>query len=170
MNEHLTHGIELEKKFLIAYPDLGALAKYQPIKYEIEQIYLLSEVGSHRIRKRATAGECRWFETLKIRITGTKCHEYECKITEENYEKLRQQADPAKHPIIKDRYMFDYQGKTLELDVYPFWKDKAVLEIELNDENETYAIPPEITLLQDVSEDGRYKNNYLASVNHYEDY
>ena len=155
-------GIELEKKFLIEYPDLEALSKYSPIKYEIEQIYLASDVGSHRIRKRVHFGIPTYFETLKIRINGSKCHELEDVISAEEYEELKKKADPEKHPIYKDRYVFAYGSKVLELDVFPFWDDKAFLEIELNDESDSYSIPPEIFVIADVSDDPKYKNNYLA--------
>ena len=154
--------IELEKKFLIEYPDLQALAKYNPIKYEIEQIYLISEVGSHRIRKRSHFGIPTFFETLKVRINNSKCREIEDVITEPEYEQLKLTADPKKHPIDKDRYVFSYGGKVLELDVFPFWSDKAFLEIELESEVDEYSVPPEIRIIKDVSDDPKYKNNYLA--------
>ncbi|MBQ9516635.1 MAG: hypothetical protein IJR60_00995 [Eubacterium sp.] len=154
--------IELEKKFLIEYPDLQALAKYNPIKYEIEQIYLISEVGSHRIRKRSHFGIPTFFETLKVRINNSKCREFEDVITEPEYEQLKLTADPKKHPIYKDRYVFSYGGKVLELDVFPFWSDKAFLEIELESEVDEYSVPPEIRIIKDVSDDPKYKNNYLA--------
>ncbi len=155
--------IELEKKFLIEYPDLQAIAKYNPIKYEIEQIYLVSEVGSHRIRKRSHFGIPTYFETLKVRITESKCHEYEDVITEPEYEQLTLSADPKKHPINKDRYVFSYGGKVLEVDVFPFWNDKAFLEIELDSEDDNYSIPPEIHIIKDVSDDPEYKNRKLAN-------
>lgn len=156
--------IELEKKFLIEYPDLQAIAKYNPIKYEIEQIYLVSEVGSHRIRKRSHFGIPTYFETLKVRITESKCHEYEDVITEPEYEQLKLSADPKKHPINKDRYVFSYGGKVLEVDVFPFWNDKAFLEIELDSEDDNYSIPPEIHIIKDVSDDPEYKNRKLANI------
>ncbi|MBQ7203736.1 MAG: hypothetical protein IJS03_06955 [Eubacterium sp.] len=158
----LKYSIELEKKFLIEYPDIDTLLKYNPIKYEIEQIYLLSEVGSHRIRRRTHFGIDTYFETLKIRISETKCHEYEDVITGPEYVQLKLTADPSRHPIYKDRYVFAYGGKVLELDVYPFWSDKAILEIELDNEDEAYQIPPEIKIIKDVSDDHEYKNKQLA--------
>ena len=162
MNSNVKDNIEIEKKFLIEYPDLQSLIKYNPIKYEIEQIYLLCEIGSHRIRRRTHFGIDTYFETLKIRITESKCHEYEDVITADEYELLKKQADPEKHPIIKDRYVFAYGDKVLELDVFPFWDDKAFLEIELESEGDAFSIPPEIKVIKDVSDDKKYKNNYLA--------
>ena len=52
----------------------------------------------------------------------------------------------------------------MELDVYPFWKDKAVLEIELESEEDEYFIPEEITVIEDVSNDSKYKNAQLAAA------
>ncbi len=154
--------IELEKKFLIEYPDLESLKKYNPIKYEIEQIYLVSDVGSHRIRRRTHFGIDTYFQTLKIRINNSKCHEYEDVISAEEYETLKLIADPEKHPIYKDRYVFSYGSKVLELDIFPFWNDKAFLEIELESEDDEYSIPPEIKVIEDVSDNPDYKNNNLA--------
>ena len=52
----------------------------------------------------------------------------------------------------------------MELDVFPFWDDKAFLEVELLDINENILLPPEIKVIKDVTNDKRYKNNYLASM------
>ena len=43
-------GLEIEKKYLIAYPDEGLLVKKGAVVKEIEQTYLLSDVGSERVR------------------------------------------------------------------------------------------------------------------------
>ncbi|MFR5876166.1 MAG: AAA family ATPase [Eubacterium sp.] len=158
-------NIEHEKKYLIKYPDFEALSKYKPFKSEIEQIYLLSDIGSHRIRKRGSNGSYAFFETLKIRISGDKCYEYEGSISEEKYDELKTVADPEKHPIIKDRYCFLYNGQYFELDVFPFWSDKALIELELSSCSDAPDLPPEITVIKDVSKSKKYKNNYLASVN-----
>lgn len=157
-------NIEIEKKFLIQYPDIQKLEKYNLYKYEIEQIYLLSDFGSHRIRKRALNGKIEYFENKKIRISGSKCYEFESKISEDEYSLLRKNADSSKKPILKDRYCITYGGKLLEIDVFPFWKDKALLEIELDFDEEKFSIPEEITVIKDVSDDIRYKNNYLAGI------
>lgn len=158
----LVKSVELEKKFLIEYPNLADFEKYKPFKAEIEQIYLTSEMGSHRIRKRGANGSFAHFETIKLRLTGDKCIEIENIISEENYEELKLQADPEKHPIIKDRYCFLYDGNYYEMDVYPFWSDKAVIELELRNRNQEYSLPPEIKVIKDVSTDKKYKNSYLA--------
>lgn len=158
----LVNDIEQEKKYLIAFPNLDLLSKYNPVKSSIDQVYLLSNVGSHRIRRRSVAGCDTYFETIKIRITESMCTEIERIITKDEYNTLLSNADPEKCPIIKDRYCFLYDGQYFELDVFPFWNDKAFLELELRCENQAITLPPEISVIKDVSDDKHYKNNYLA--------
>lgn len=157
-------GYEIEKKFLIEYPDLVSLQKYRPFKAEISQTYLLCAVGSHRIRKRGTNGIFTYFETLKIRVTGSCAEETEDVISKAQYDELMKNADPNKSTIVKDRYCFLYDGQYFELDVFPFWNDKAFLELELKSENQKFTLPPEIKVVEDVSDDYHYKNSYLAGL------
>lgn len=160
----LLANVELEKKFLIEYPDLDSLIQYPLYKCHIEQTYLVCDNGSHRIRKREYGDYTAYFETLKLRITNSKCIEHEGLITKDEYDALMQLKNPDKNTIIKDRYMFLYNAQYFELDIYPFWQDKAVIELELRDENQQYSLPPEIKIIKDVSDDYRYKNNYLAGL------
>ena len=55
-----------------------------------------------------------------------------------------------------------YAGHVLEFDIYPFWTDRAILEIELEHENEGAALPEYVRVIRDVSADYRYKNRQLA--------
>ncbi|MBR7074845.1 MAG: hypothetical protein IKI39_07035, partial [Oscillospiraceae bacterium] len=71
-------------------------------------------------------------------------------------------ADPARRPIQKTRCCFTHGGKLWELDVFPFWKRQAYLEIELTDEDETFLLPPGIRLLREVTEDPRFTNAALS--------
>ena len=48
-------------------------------------------------------------------------------------------ADTTKRQIRKTRYCLTYSGQYFEIDVYPFWKDRAIAEIELSDENAEVA-------------------------------
>ena len=73
------------------------------------------------------------------------------------------EADPNKKPIRKTRYCFINKNKYFELDVYPFWDDKAILEIELNDENDTFEIPKKIKIIKEVTNDPQYKNYSIAN-------
>lgn len=162
--ESVLSGYEIEKKFLVEYPDFASLEKYNPFKAEISQTYLLCAVGSHRIRKRGSNGTFTYFETLKIRVTDSCSEEIESIISEQKYNELMESADPDKNTIIKDRYCFLYEGQYFELDVFRFWDDRAFLELELKSENQEYKLPPEIKVIEDVSDDYHYKNSYLAGL------
>lgn len=164
--DSIVDDIEQEMKYLIEYPNLDLLSKYMPVEAEIEQVYLKSDIGSHRIRKRSINGTDTFFETIKIRITETLCTEIENIISVDEYNKLLSLAKTDRDPIIKKRYCFLYKGQYFEMDVFPFWNDKALLELEIRSDDQKIEIPPEINVIKDVSNDSRYKNNSLAKLIH----
>lgn len=160
----ILNGVETEKKYLIDYPNFEELKKIGAYKTEISQTYLLCDFGTHRIRSGKTGDISTFFETIKIRISGMSAHEDEHIITKEEYDELMKDADPNKNTIYKDRYCFLYDGQYFELDVFSFWDDKAFLELELKKENQEVNLPPFVKVIKDVSNDKKYKNNYLASL------
>lgn len=164
-------NIEFEKKYLIKMPDFSQLSKYKIFKTDIEQVYLISDTGSHRIRKRGANGVFQCFETLKIRINNEKCFEYENIITETQYDELLKLADPSKNKIVKNRYCILYKSQYFELDTFPFWSDRALIELEIPNEDTQILLPPEISVIKDVSNDKMYKNNFLSTIDwdNYED-
>ncbi|MBR6088993.1 MAG: hypothetical protein IKP86_03605, partial [Anaerolineaceae bacterium] len=74
------------------------------------------------------------------------------------------EADPEKRPIRKDRYCLADGNQYFEIDVYPFWKDQAVLEIELTDPEEEIRFPKFLKLIREVTEDENYRNAALAKI------
>ena len=52
--------------------------------------------------------------------------------------------------------------KYFEMDVYPFWNDKAILELEVSSENEIFELPEGIDIIEDVTNNPKYKNKALA--------
>ncbi len=166
----LLSNTENEVKYLVEFVEKKKLIKYSVREVDIEQIYLQSDVGTHRIRKRGFNGNYCYFETVKIRINDSKCYEYEGVISEEKYEDLKNQADLNSHPIRKKRYCFLYKSQYFELDVFPFWNDKALLELELVNDNQIIDLPSEIKVIEDVTKNKKYKNKFLASVDDYENY
>ena len=154
---------ETEVKLLIKFP-ADFLDNHRDIeKSEIVQTYLESPVGvTARIRKRVYSDKTLYYKTEKIRLTKLTAIENEGEISEEEYQKCLESEDKNRRPIIKTRYCYPYDGHIIEIDVYPFWQDRAIMEIELSDESEEYSIPDEITVIKDVSADKRYKNASLA--------
>ena len=55
-----------------------------------------------------------------------------------------------------------YNSEYFELDIYPFWSDRATLEIELLDENQPYTLPDFISVIREVTFEKEYRNFALA--------
>ena len=66
--------------------------------------------------------------------------------------------------IRKTRYCLTYESQYFEIDVYPFWNDRAILEIELSDENANIVFPEQIRVIKEVTDDDAYKNASLAKI------
>ena len=156
--------LEIERKFLIQYPNIRWLNSMDACqKIEIIQTYLkLDKDCEVRIRQRGSNGNYSYYKTEKKRITGLKRVETEQKITQSEYLALLMNADTHLRQIRKNRYCFVYNNQYFELDVYPFWNDRAIMEIELSDENQRIDLPKEIKVIKDVTEDSNYKNSSLA--------
>lgn len=156
---------EIERKFLIEMPDMTKIRdKYDCTTVNIVQTYLVEkEKGTERrIRLRGANGEYTFYYTEKTKIDEISRIEKERKISESEYLKLMLEADTKLHQIVKERTCFVYNGLYFELDVYPFWDNKAILEIELTDANQEIDIPEYIKVIKEVTDDDRYKNNSLA--------
>ena len=155
---------EIERKFLIEYPDIKELAELPNCeKVEIIQTYLNAPVGEEvRIRQRGNKGDYIYFETSKKSVSGLKRVEVERRLTKDEYLRRLMDADPTRRPIRKDRYCLADGNQYFEIDVYPFWSDQAIMEIELSDPNEEIRFPEMLHVIREVTEDERYKNSSLA--------
>ena len=118
---------EIEKKFLIRYPSNEVLSGIdEGKKSRIVQTYLRSEEGvTSRVRMREYSDRVKYTKTEKRRISFISCFENERELTEAEYKKELENADKSKNPIIKERLLLDFCGHTFEIDVYPFWEDRA---------------------------------------------
>ncbi len=155
---------EIERKYLIAYPDTTALTAIEGCRIKhITQTYLRAPAGETlRVRRTKEAETVRYIETRKRRVSDMRAVEEERELTAAEYQTMLQQADPDRRPIDKIRYCLPYQGKTIEVDVYSFWQDRATAEIELSNESEQAELPPYLQLIREVTDDPRYKNVNLA--------
>ena len=57
-----------------------------------------------------------------------------------------------------------FVNRYFEIDVFPFWEDKAYIEIELKNESENISLPPYIEIIKEVTEDSSYNNFSLAKT------
>lgn len=156
--------LEIERKFLIDYPNHTWLSAWPSSrKSEIVQTYLTAQPGEEvRVRQWTENGITRYYHTIKRNISAAVREEIERVITLEEYHTFLSQADPAKVPLTKTRWCLPYQGQLLEIDLYPFWQDQAILEIELEAEDTPIALPPQIKIRKEVTGDNAYKNAALA--------
>lgn len=154
---------EIERKFLIRYPDLDWLDRVAN-KTEITQTYLIKDnpAMSERVRKRGRDGEYIYTHTSKLRVNAMRRVELEHEISEEEYCRLLERADPERRTIEKIRYALPANGLVYEIDVFPFWKDRAFLEIELRDEEQSFVWPEQFRCIREVTSDDRYLNSALA--------
>lgn len=155
---------EIERKFLIEYPDIAILENYpSSTKSDIAQTYLKTDDGmTSRVRKRTTGGVTRYIFTEKKRITDVKCIENERELDKAEYESLLKFADPERKTVFKTRYCLPYANRVVEVDIYPFWSDRAIAEVEMEDEGEAVILPEFIKVIRDVTAEKAYKNASIA--------
>ena len=99
-----------------------------------------------------------------INIDNIKRLEFESRLTQEEYVQELLNADPLCGQIIKDRYCLSYNNQYFEIDVYPIWDDKAICEIELLSENQKVDFPSFINVIEEVTENSKFKNYNIAKM------
>lgn len=158
-----TDNFEIERKFLIKYPPESVLDSCTDVT-EITQTYLLGgeEGFSERVRKRGKDGNYIYTHTRKKHISNIRRVELENEIAEKEYNELLLRADPERRIIYKKRYCLSYKDQLFEIDVYPFWDDRAIMELEMSDEGQNIDFPDNIEIIKEVTDDKRYTNASIA--------
>lgn len=155
---------EIERKFLISYPNIAKLEKMQNCsKVEIIQTYLMStEDEEVRIRQRGQNGQFSYTKTTKRKVDDVKRIETETRISSDEYLRLMLNSIANQKQVRKTRYCLLYKNQYFEIDVYPLWKESAIMEIELQDENQKIDFPKFINVIKEVTGDEAYYNKNLA--------
>ena len=159
--------MEIERKYLIARPNLHLLEQRPNCeRVDIVQTYLKSDDPGEerRIRQRGSNGNYIYFMTRKRKADGIKRIEIEERLTQEEYISFMVEADPAYRPIHKERYCLSENGLYYEIDIYPEWKEKAIMEIELHSENQSVVFPDGIDVIREVTGEAAYSNHELARI------
>lgn len=153
-----------KRKYLVEMPDLPAFsAQYGALALDMMQTYLRVTQPNveRRIRQQKNGEDYLYFYTEKhFMPDGTKW-DTEKPISEKTYIRYLMEGDSALHSVRKTKYRFIYEGCRLELDVYPFSSDKAVLFVYSGAEAK---LPPEVKVIREVTGDPAYKNRQLARV------
>ncbi len=153
--------LEIERKYLIKYPDVNHLLTLTCVKSEIEQSYLINNGKKFRVRKRGENGSYIYIKTEKHKISNAVYEEIEETISLDEYNNYLANSR-VMGTISKDRYCLMYKGTYYEIDIFPFWNNQAYLEVELDNEEQPIKIPEFIEIIEDVTEKSEYKNSSLC--------
>lgn len=156
--------LEIEKKFLIKMPDLKWIKQNTHCKVaKISQTYLgrAKDGYGNRIRKMTINGVTKFYHTAKKSISDMTRIELEKEITKSEYTGYLLKNAKNK-TLYKTRYIIYMNDLKYEIDVYPFWHETAILEIELKDEKQKFEIPEFIDVIGDVTGNIDYSNSSLV--------
>jgi CYTH domain-containing protein/predicted ATPase len=162
----LPSPLEIENKYLIQMPNLVQIMQSNNfVKSQIYQTYLRGGTGlpERRIRQRGIDNYFSYYYTEKFNIPGKPNvrQEVQRKISDREYLSYMIEGDFS---IYKDRYCFVHDGQYFELDIYPELQDRAILEIELTQENQIVNIPPFINVINEVTGDPAFKNINISKM------
>lgn len=157
--------LEIEKKFLIRMPDLKWIVKNTDVQVaKIAQTYLgLKKDGfGERVRKMTINNVTKYYHTSKKSLSNMTRIEIENEISREKYYEYMSRKN-KRGTLHKIRYIINMNNLKYEIDVYPFWEETAILEIELEHEKQKYTIPDFIEIIGDVTGNRDYSNSSLVS-------
>ena len=106
----------------------------------------------------------KYSQTIKRKVSDTERVEIERRLTQDEYLEMLMDADTTRRPIRKTRYCLTHENQYFEIDVYPFWQDKAIVEIELSNEDDPVEFPPQLKVICEVTDDPEYKNARIAAL------
>lgn len=154
-----------KRKFLIEYPDVMALENMPNCeRVEIIQTYLKSASGKEiRIRQRGKDGHYIYFQKMERDPFSSAKVEIERRLDKDEYLKMLMDADTTMRQIRKTRYCFASGIQYVEVDVFPFWKDKAVLLVGVNDKETEIRIPEGIKVIEEITDNPDYRNIAIAA-------
>ena len=155
-----------KSKYLIAMPDVDTLVtKYGAIATEMMQTYLagVTPLAERRVRQQRSGTEYLYFYTEKRVGEDGKRWVTERPISEKEYIRYLMESDLTLRAVRKTKYRFQYAGRPMEIDVYPFSAEKAIL-FAYGAGHDGAELPEELKVLRDVTDDADYKNRRLAST------
>jgi len=145
-------GIEIERKFLIDESKLPSLQN----GYVIKQGYIQT-VDHTTVRVRIRDKEA--FLTIKGKSEGATRLEFEYPISLHDANEMLNKFCHTSH-IEKTRYLIKHKGHLWEIDIFEGRnKGLTIAEIELESEDEEFALPNWVT--KEVTDDIRYFNSNL---------
>ena len=159
--------VEIERKFLIKKESIEYISKFCPDTVcDIIQFYLINKNGfERRIRCTAIDGNYSYFYTEMKRAKDEGRIEIEKKISQKEYLKLlAEEVDVNLKWIKKKRVCLVYKCQYIEIDMFDFSRDKAIMEIELTNMSQKISLPNFVQVIKEVTYDDKYSNYNLAKT------
>ena len=157
---HEENNNYIEKKYLIKMPDLEQLLKNKHCrKVHVKQHYLIDETKKEK-EKIVLRRENN--KNFYYKVNKKDNVKYSNSITADQYINKLEDENKKFYNIYKDRYYYIYDSRCFKIDIFPFWDDKAILEIDILSEREQIKFPKFVEILEEVTEIEKYKNYYLA--------
>lgn len=155
-----------KRKYLIAMPDAAKIAeRYGAVGVEMMQTYLmpLAPNVERRIRQQKNGGDYLYFYTEKRIAEDGRRWVTERPISEKEYVAYLMESDLSLHSVRKRKLRFVCRNRQMEIDLYPFSDERAVLFV-YGSPAESAELPPELTIIKEVTGDLAYKNRSLAKT------
>ena len=152
-----------KRKFLIEMPDVELLMKERSCAViEMMQTYLSSSKPNvvRRVRQQCSGEDYLYFYTEKRSGEDGKSWVTERPISQKEYVSYLMESDLSMHSVRKAKYRFSYDDRRMEIDVYPFSDEKAVLFVYGSKDD--IRLPVELKLIREVTGEAEYKNSALA--------
>lgn len=153
-----------KRKYLISMPDTALLTdKFGAAAVDMMQTYLTPSKPNveRRIRQQRSGNEYLYFYTEKRIGEDGQRWVTERPISEKEYVAYLMEGDVSLYSVRKTKYRFNLDGQRMEIDVYPFSGEKAVMFV-YGPPSAPAAIPDGINILREVTGAPEYKNRQLA--------
>ncbi len=157
---HEENKTYIEKKYLIKMPDINQLLKNKHCRrVHVKQHYIIDDTRKEK-EKIVLRRENK--KNLYYKVNKKDNVKYKISLSADDYINRLENEDTKFYHIYKDRYYYIYDSRCIKIDVFPFWNDKAILEVDLLNERETIKLPKFIEVIEEVTDNEKYKNYYLA--------
>lgn len=157
---------DIKKKLLIHYPDETLLEKMPGCRREeILQTYLVGNENKEvRVRQSRRESGAVYYKTARYTLPGMQPILIQETLSKEQYRRQLLDAEPNCRPLQKIRYSFDWDNQFVKVDLYSFWKDRAIAEVEMNSGDEKPRLPEFLTVIREVTDEPEYKVHALAKA------
>lgn len=151
-------------KYLIEKPTVCVLEEtLDAVPVEMMQTYLINNNtnAERRIRQQKNGNGYLYFYTEKRIAEDNSRWVTERPISEKEYVNYLMECDASLHPVIKTKYRFLHAGHKMEIDIYPFSSERAIL-FTYGKKDEICELPESIHVIREVTGNEEYKNRTLA--------